>query len=251
MGDDKASDGDRVSGSGPHIRYWDEWNRTWRFRDDHDEFMDRQAEIVRAVADDHGGRAMRVLDVGCGTGWLGHVLADRGSITGTDLSPEAIADGRERYPDLDLRCGDFLDMSLEGPFDLVISSDSLLPMPDRAACVRRIAELQRTGDTFLLMTQNPFVWARRSTMRPHDPAVPGSRIEEWPTRPDVTRLLAPYYTVRSFRTILPGGDTGVLFWVENRYIRATARRALGRARWTAVLERLRLGREFVVVANRN
>jgi SAM-dependent methyltransferase len=251
MADEDASRGDGESGSGPHVRYWDEWNRTWRFRDDHDEFMDRQAEIVRAVAGTTGSREIRVLDVGCGTGWLGNVLADRGSITGTDLSPEAIAEGRERYPNLDLRCGDFLGMSLEGPFDLVISSDSLLPMPDRAACIRRIADLQRTGDTFLLMTQNPFVWARRSTMRPHDPAVPGSRMDEWPTRQDVLRLLVPYYTVQSFRTIVPGGDRGVLFWVEHRYIRAAARRALGRTRWNDVLERLRLGREFIVVANRN
>jgi hypothetical protein len=64
------------------------------------------------------------------------------------------------------------------------------------------------------------------------------------------RHSAPYYSVRSFRTILPGGDLGVLFWVENRHIRAAARRAPGRTRWTAVLEGLRLGREFVVVANR-
>ncbi len=86
-------------------------------------------------------------------------------------------------------------------------------------------------------------------MRPRDPAVPGARVEEWPTRQDVIRLLAPYYTIRSFRTIVPGGDLGVLFWVEHRYIHGAARRAIGRTRWTNVLERLRLGREFIVVAS--
>src|SRR5579863_8386094 len=104
MADEKTSQGEGELGSGPHVRYWDEWNRTWRFRDDHDEFMDRQAEIVRSVADTSGDQRIRVLDVGCGTGWLGNVLAERGLVTGTDLSPEAIAQGRERYPDLDLRC---------------------------------------------------------------------------------------------------------------------------------------------------
>jgi SAM-dependent methyltransferase len=133
MGDEHLRGGDRESDSGAHVRYWDEWNWTRRFRDDHDEFMDRQAQVVRPVADSLGRRELRVLDVGCGTGWLGNVVADRGSITGTGLSPEAIDEYRARYPDADLRCGDFLDVDLEGPFDLVISSDSLLIRSRRLA----------------------------------------------------------------------------------------------------------------------
>ena len=31
--------------------------------------------------------------------------------------------------------------------------------------IDRIAELQRPGGVFLLMTMNPFVWSRRSTLR--------------------------------------------------------------------------------------
>ena len=161
----------------PHVRFWNEWNREWRFRGDLDEFMERQRDIATTVAQDACLKNARILDVGCGTGWLASALLPFGKAWGTDLSPQAIEDGRRRHPDVQLLCGDFLELDLEGPFQLVVSSDSLVPMPDYAACVARIASLQTTGDTFLLMTQNPFVWRRRSTLRPHHPSVPHGPVE--------------------------------------------------------------------------
>ena len=80
------------------VRYWDEWNRAWRFRSDHDAFMERQAEIVKAVASAAGLSNAKVVDIGCGTGWLPNELVPFGQVTGTDLSPQALADGAERFP---------------------------------------------------------------------------------------------------------------------------------------------------------
>jgi hypothetical protein len=48
----------------------------------------------------------------------------------------------------------------------------------------------------------------------------------------------------------PGGDSGLLWWVENRYINGGMNRLLGRARWRAFLERAGLGRELVIVSTR-
>ena len=103
-----------------------------------------------------------------------------------------------------------------------------------------------TGDTFLLMTQNPFVWRRRSTLRPHHPSVPHGPVEEWPTLRQVRRLLQSDYQIEDVRTFAPGGDQGVLFWVENRYVHRMMGGIVGVPRWKSLLERARLGRELVV-----
>src|SRR6185503_4377504 len=104
----------------------------------------------------------RILGIGCGTGWLEEGLLTFGEVWGTDLSEAAIEEGRRRHPHVKLRCCDFLSADLPGPFDLIVSADSLVPMADHARCMQRVAELLRPGGTFLLMTQNPGIWARRS-----------------------------------------------------------------------------------------
>jgi 2-polyprenyl-3-methyl-5-hydroxy-6-metoxy-1,4-benzoquinol methylase len=232
-------------------RFWDTWNRQWRFRDDQDAFMQRQREIAVTVARDRELRGARILDVGCGTGWLGHALLSFGSVWGTDLSPGAIVEGSRRHPDLTLICGDFQEVALPGPFDLVVSADALPHMPDYAAFFSRVAGLVRPGGTFLLMTQNPFVWRRRHAIRHVPSYLPHADPTGWPSLGTIRSLLQPAFAVEQVTTIDPGGDRGVLWWVENRYVRYAMQTLVGRMRWCSILERAGVGRELVVVARRN
>jgi len=105
----------------------------------------------------------------------------------------------------------------------------------------------RPGGTFLLMTQNPLVWNRRSEFQP--PTV--GQIERWPSLRQIRRLLARDFRIEHLSSIVPGGDEGILWWVENRYVRGGVGRLIGRERWRKLLERVLLGREFVIVARRN
>ena len=233
-----------------NIRFWDDWNREWRFRSDHDAFMKRQAEAVREIATRHGLDGADILDVGCGTGWLANELVAYGPVMGTDLSPEAIHEGTMRFPAVNLVCGDFMQLDLAGPFDLVLSSDSLVPMPSFSRFIARIADLQLKGGVFVLMTQNPFVWSRRSTIGPANPSVLNWDVAEWPGRRTLVRLLTPFYDDLDIRTIVPGGARGLLFWVENRYVQGFFGRAFGQARWLKLLERAGVGRELIIVGRR-
>src|SRR5262245_26769865 len=110
--------------------------------------MQRQLEVAVAVATKAGLRDARILDIGCGTGWLGNGLRSFGAVWGTDLSSEAVREGSLRHPDVHLVCGDFLEIELPGPFDLAVSADSIAHMPDQEACVRRVAALVHPGGTF-------------------------------------------------------------------------------------------------------
>jgi 2-polyprenyl-3-methyl-5-hydroxy-6-metoxy-1,4-benzoquinol methylase len=231
-------------------RYWNDWNRTWRSRDGFDPFMERQRDVALSVARGIGSCELRILDVGCGTGWLGNSLLSFGQVWGADLSLDAVAEGTRRHPAVSLICGNFLTMDIPGQFDLVVTADGIAHMPDHAACISRIADLIKPGGTFLLMTENPTVWQRRSTLRPLPPSVPHARPEEWPSLALLRKLLQTAFTIQRVTSIEPGGDRGALWWVENRYVRGGMGRLLGRARWRSLLESAGLGRELIVVAKR-
>ena len=82
----------------------------------------------RALKDE---RPLRILDFGCGTGWLGASLTSFGDVTGIDLSPAAIEHGRKSSPSVHLIAGSFTDEALVGPFDLIISSDVIAHVSDQ------------------------------------------------------------------------------------------------------------------------
>ena len=225
-------------------RFWDGWNKGWRFRDGYDDFMDRQREKALEVARRAQLRDARILDAGCGTGWLGNALLPFGRVLGVDLSQAAIDEGRRRHPGLQLICGDFLKLELTGQFDLVLMADSLTHMYDQAGGVRRVAALLRPGGTFLLMTPNREIWRRRSGLVPRGEG----ELMTWPSLTAYRELLRPHFDIESISSVDPGGDSGILWWVENRWVRGGMRRLIGRNRWRDLLESARLGREWVIVA---
>lgn len=227
--------------------FWDGWNASARFGDGLDDFMNRQRERALLVARDARLKDARILDAGCGTGWLGNELLPFGRVWGTDLSPAAIAEGKRRHPGVQLICGDFLEIELEAPLDFVVMSDSLTNMHDAAGAVRRVAQLLREGGTYLLMTPNREVWRRRSKLKPKGPG----QYMAWPPLATYRELLRRCFTIESVSTIVPGGDQGLLWWVENRWIRGAMGRLLGRERWRDLLESAGVGRELVIVATRN
>jgi SAM-dependent methyltransferase len=227
-------------------RFWDEWNQKWRFGE-LDSFMDRQRECVLEFAQGFGLRDARILDVGCGTGWLGNTLLPFGRVWATDLSEGAITEGHLSHPGVQFVCGDFLTVDLPSEFDFVLSADSLINMYDQAACVGRMATLLRPGGALLLMTPNRAVWRHRSALKP----LGQGQVQQWLSLTQYLDLLRPFFTVERVTTIDPGGDKGLLWWVENRYVRRGMSTFVGRRRWRSFLERARLGRELVIVAHRN
>jgi 2-polyprenyl-3-methyl-5-hydroxy-6-metoxy-1,4-benzoquinol methylase len=232
------------------VGFWNDWNRKARFdetKSERDEFMRAQRDVAVHWAALAGLRGARILDVGCGTGWLGASLADFGHVTGTDLSEDAIAEGRRRYPAVDFVCGDFInDVNLKGTFDFVVSADVMGHVSDQPAYVGRIAALLRPGGRFLLMTQNALVWRRVDYLAPQG----RGQIRDWPPLGRIPSLLQGMFAIEHVSSIVPGGNRGLLFWVENRVVRGGMKRLVGEDTWSYLLRAALLGRELVVVARR-
>jgi 2-polyprenyl-3-methyl-5-hydroxy-6-metoxy-1,4-benzoquinol methylase len=228
-------------------QFWNEWNaRDRNLQRAIDPFMQRQSEVAVHWASNRSDQPLRILEVGCGTGWLSAQLQRYGQVTGIDLSPEAIAEAKVRAPGITFVAGDFAAVELNGPFSFVVSADVIAHVQDQAKFIERIARLMSPGGTFVLMTQNPFVWNRSSNLMPQGKG----QIRNWPPRSELVRLLQPHFRVRYQSSIFPGGDRGVLRLSSSYKLNAAMKYLLGEARWVRLRERVFIGRELVIVAEK-
>ena len=119
------------------------------------------ANIAVALALPAGAR---LLDVGCGSGWLSEFFARLGyDVTGIDISPDLIEISRARVSSIaygadhetPLRCR-FLVHDAEGSalaeeFDAVICYDSLHHFEDERAVVRNLSAMTRYGGALFIL----------------------------------------------------------------------------------------------------
>jgi SAM-dependent methyltransferase len=89
----------------------------------------------------------RVLDVGCGSGRIGELALEAGTsqYLGVDFSEPMIDLSRRRLERfgsrVELVCGDFLEVPIEGRFDVVLALGLFDYLPDAGRFARRMFEL--------------------------------------------------------------------------------------------------------------
>ncbi|MFE3453014.1 class I SAM-dependent methyltransferase [Nonomuraea sp. NPDC059194] len=127
-------------------------------------FLGRRREIFTRIGALSGARpGDRVLDVGCGTGYLSRILSPligpTGQVTGVDPSPQMIGYAMERAPG---NCsyvvgeGQALDLP-DASFDIVVSSLAVhhMPVDARGEAVREMARVLRPGGRLLIVEFRP------------------------------------------------------------------------------------------------
>jgi SAM-dependent methyltransferase len=121
-----------------------------------------------AILGDVGG--LRVLDAGCGEGYLSRILAARGAqVTGTDISPRLIGLARARDPQgtIEYRMHD-LGQPLpeyEGQFDRIASHFVLNDVYDYRGFIATLYTLARPGGRLVLSMNNPYSYVVRNHIR--------------------------------------------------------------------------------------
>jgi 2-polyprenyl-3-methyl-5-hydroxy-6-metoxy-1,4-benzoquinol methylase len=227
--------------------FWDNWNRQYRTRGI-DPFMSRQLSTALNWVKTINEPDTKVLDLGCGTGWLGgEISAGCGaSVTGVDISEAAIQAARENYPAVEFMHGDVLTLELSRRFHAVVSADAIAHIPDQQRTVDFIASVLLPGGLFILMTQNPFVWCRSSYLSPKGQG----QYRDWPGLLRLRKMLKRRFRVQHISSLVPGGDKGILRVVNSYYFSRLLGVAMSVQDIERLKERLLIGRELVVVSRR-
>lgn len=123
---------------------------------------------IAQILDRHAlaGPQTRILEVGCGRGWLSGLLLQRlGTVVAVDLSPQAVQKGRERFPEVTFMAKDIFSDALPRDNDVVVSSEVLEHVEDQAGFVDLLTDALTPGGLLLLTTPNGR-WKRRWMARP-------------------------------------------------------------------------------------
>ena len=94
---------------------------------------------------------LRLLDVGCGTGWTSRFFARRGyDVLGVDICPDMIeaaqeVSEREELPNIQFRVCDYENTDRQGEFDIAIFYDALHHAVDEEAALRMAYQALKPG----------------------------------------------------------------------------------------------------------
>jgi SAM-dependent methyltransferase len=131
---------------------------------------------------------MRILDLGCGRGWLTYLASAYGTCMGIDPVRPVIESARAHFPHLSFEVGtatDLLQAGQAGAYDLVLASEVIehAPLGEQDRFVGEIRELLKPAGQALITTDRGEIYERwRQAGRTHQPE------ENWLTERQVREL---------------------------------------------------------------
>ncbi len=168
------------------------------------------------------GEHTTVLDLGCGTGSLLKALSPARGV-GVDLSPEMIKRARAAHPQFEFHVGDMEDpeflATLDGPFDVIILSDSVGTLQDCQATFEGLHRLCHR-ETRLIIAYYSHLWEPLLSLAEKMGGKMPQVAQSWLTPADISGLLhlSGFETVKTeMKQILPRRLLGIGSLV-NRYI---------------------------------
>lgn len=116
--------------------------------------LERCAAILNAL---HATGVLkpRIIEIGCGQGWLTAILGSFGPAQGVDLSAQAIADASKRYSHVQFTQANLGNWAVpQKRFDVVVSHEVVEHVEDQDLHLRTAYELLDDGGYLILTTPN-------------------------------------------------------------------------------------------------
>ncbi len=112
-----------------------------------DEELIRNDKVIEKILDNCGiDKGVCVLDVACGTGVLFPDYIKREAVvTGIDISPEMVKIAKEKFPNVNVICGDVEETDFNEKFDTVMVYNAFPHFPDPERLVEKLSKLLRKG----------------------------------------------------------------------------------------------------------
>jgi 2-polyprenyl-3-methyl-5-hydroxy-6-metoxy-1,4-benzoquinol methylase len=227
-------------------RFWNEWNATLRDPKNLNEWSIRRGKAIVDLVNGLVDGRPKILDFGCGTGWLAERLAEFGDVTGVDLAERVILDAQARAPHIKFLAGDFFQLPLpRAHYDIVVSQEVVAHVPNQAAYIDRAAELLKPGGYFVITTPNKFVMQRGDW-----PIQPPEHIEQWLSMGELKALLKPRFKILRTSTITPIGNRGVLRVINSPRLNSAVALVSSRERLAKLKERAGYGYNLIAAAQK-
>ena len=140
-------------------KFWNAWD-TQYLETIGEETLRRGNEVLGLISSLNLKRP-RILEIGCGNGWLAERLFSLGPVTGVDIADEAIQGACRRVPSGEFHSGDILEMSLpHNSSDLVVTLETFSHVADQPKFIEVIANLLRDRATVALFPAKDFpcIW---------------------------------------------------------------------------------------------
>ncbi len=150
----------------------------------------------------------KIVDLGCGAGWLSGILGHFGPTVGIELSNTAIASAKIKYPYVKFESSDVFDWKFPaGETDIVVSQEVIEHVKDQAEYLNIASKILTKGGYLILTTPNadtlnhmPAEVVKKWTNQP---------IEDWLTMLDLKKLLNHQFEVIELSSFIMGyGKTG-------------------------------------------
>lgn len=153
----------------------------------------------------------RMLDLGCGTGWLSAILSQFGPTVGVDLSDHAVREASNRCSGAEFFAANILDWTEGrrlGTFDVVVSQEVIEHVPEPMKYLEVAASFLRHGGFLVLTTPNACTFAAMS--EEWQKSWSDQPLETLLTPKQLTDMVRALFTVVEATTIIPGfGQNGV------------------------------------------
>jgi len=110
----------------------------------------RHDDVIQTILDNARIReGADVLDVACGTGVLfpDYLARKVSSLTAVDISPEMVKVAREKFPQVQVLCGDVETLQLDRKFDCIVVYNAFPHFPDPQNLIRTLSGLLKPGGT--------------------------------------------------------------------------------------------------------
>ena len=225
------------------VEIWDEWNMKYRLGALDEPSRRRLLEIGAAVGELKIPDA-KILEAGCGTGWLSAKLSEFGKVTAVDIGKKIIEIAQVKYPHIDFRSGDVETLDLPvNYFDVVVSTQVLTHVADQPRFLRRLAQLLKPGGFLLIETQNKYVFERTANISPAK-----GWIRQWVTMKTLKNFLTKDFSIRRATTLEPQGHLGLLRLVNSRKLNKLLAPVFGSHRLKRLREHAGFGQSLFVVA---
>ena len=115
--------------------------------------MIRHEDVITRILDLGNVTAgVDVLDVACGTGVLfpDYLARDVAAVTGIDISPQMAKIAGEKYPQVQVICGDVEETTFSKQFDCIMVYNAFPHFPNPAHLIEVLAGLLKPGGTLTI-----------------------------------------------------------------------------------------------------